>query len=177
MKTMRRVDPVYMGLAERLGECSTSILIIAFYGCLRPLSPVLILVRSNISAGSMCALTAVLCLMLIVSSSLLPPGRHVNHGLLRSITGSPVAPTQPIDFPPGSEQLWPDAPCALRFGRTGGMEGVLGRVWEFTDWNWQKSVFGDSDQGFGGALKQNAVSRVNSQLHAHVEPDLMLTAL
>lgn len=29
VKTMRRVDPVYMGLAEKLGEPRTSILIIA----------------------------------------------------------------------------------------------------------------------------------------------------
>lgn len=39
VKTMRRVDPVYMGLAERLGESSTSILIIALYGCLCPPRP------------------------------------------------------------------------------------------------------------------------------------------
>lgn len=39
VKTMRRVDPVYTSLAERLGESSISILITALYGCLRPLRP------------------------------------------------------------------------------------------------------------------------------------------
>lgn len=39
VKTMRRVDPVYMGLAERLGESSFSILILALYGCLHPPRP------------------------------------------------------------------------------------------------------------------------------------------
>lgn len=58
VKTMRRVDPVYMGLAEKLGKfLSLSILIIALFGrlCLPPLWLVLILVRSNLSGGSMCA--------------------------------------------------------------------------------------------------------------------------
>lgn len=61
----------------------------------------------------MCAFTVVLYLVLIVSSSALSPGRRVNHSLLRSITGSPVFPVQPIDFPSGSEQLWSNAVCVL----------------------------------------------------------------
>ncbi len=65
----------------------------------------------------MCAFAVVLYLVLIVSSSLLSPGRRVNHSLLRSITTSPVSPAQPIDFPPGSEQQWSNAALALRFGR------------------------------------------------------------
>lgn len=36
VKTMRRVDPVYLSLAERLGEFSCSILIIALYRGLHP---------------------------------------------------------------------------------------------------------------------------------------------
>lgn len=72
--------------------------------------------------------TVVLHLVLIVSSSLLSLERRVNHSLLRSITHSPVSPVQPIDFPLGSEQLWPSAVLALCFGRTGGMVGELGRV-------------------------------------------------
>lgn len=42
VKTMRRVDPVYMGLAERLGESSSSILIKSPQVFLIPLSSVLI---------------------------------------------------------------------------------------------------------------------------------------
>lgn len=42
VKTMRRVDPVYMGLAERLGESSSSILIKSPQVFLAPLSSVLI---------------------------------------------------------------------------------------------------------------------------------------
>lgn len=68
----------------------------------------------------MCAFTVVLYLVLIVSSSALSPGRRVNHSLLRSITGSPVFPVQPIDFPSGSEQLWSNAVCAWRTGAKGG---------------------------------------------------------
>lgn len=33
VKTMRRVDPVYMGLAERLGESSFSILTTVLHKC------------------------------------------------------------------------------------------------------------------------------------------------
>lgn len=117
VKTMRRVDPVYLSLAERLGESSCLILIIALYRGLHPPRPCPHF--SNTSDGSMHAFTAVL--VLIVSSLLFAPGRCVNHILLRTITGSSA---QPIDFPLSSEQLWSDAVWALCFGRTGGMEGV-----------------------------------------------------
>lgn len=64
VKTMRRVDPIYMSLAERLGEPSTQFLIIALYRYLCAVKLILIssvfsrpsaLRRSNISSGSMCA--------------------------------------------------------------------------------------------------------------------------
>ncbi len=119
VKTMRRVDPVYMSLAERLGESPTSILITALYGfVLRP-QPCPCLARSYISGGSMCAFAVVLHLMLIVSSSLHSLRRRVNHSLLRSISHSPVSPAQLIDFPPGSEQLGSKAVWALCFRRIG----------------------------------------------------------
>lgn len=124
VKTMRRVDPVYMSLAERLGESSTSNPIIAPYGCLcLPLPCPHFSEEQYIRC--MCALPVVLYLASIVSSLLQsPPGRRVNHSLLRSITCSHVSPAQPIDFPPGSEQLWSNA--VWRFGQTGGMGGYWG---------------------------------------------------
>lgn len=136
VKTMRRVDPVYMGLAERLGEPSFSILILALYGCLHPPRP-----RPHFSkeqyirwehACFRCG--SLFCFDRIIFTAL-SPGRRVNHLLLGSITGSPVSPAWPIDFPRGSEQLWSNAVWALCCRLTGGMEGVLGRVSEFTDWN------------------------------------------
>lgn len=102
VKTMRRVDPIYTSLAEKLGESSTSILIIALLlVSLAPSALSSFQKMSNISGGSMCAFTVALYLALIVSSSLHSLGRRVNHSLLRSITSSPVSPAQPIDFPLG----------------------------------------------------------------------------
>lgn len=48
-----------------------------------------------------------------------------------------------------------------------------GRVSEFTDWNWQKSVFCDIDQGFGELWNKMLWAGVNSQLHVHIEPDVI----
>jgi len=87
------------------------------------------------------------------SSSPRSLGRRVNHSLLRSITSSPVSPAQPIDFPLSSEQLWSNAVLGLVLWANWWNGGLLRMVWEIADWNWQKSVFGDSSQGFWGSFK------------------------
>lgn len=74
------------------------------------------------------AFAVVLHSVLMVSSSPLSPhGRRVNHILLRSITRSPASPVQPIDFPPGSEELWSDAVWAPCLRETDGVGGDSGK--------------------------------------------------
>lgn len=98
-----------------------------------PIGPILILATITISGGGMLAFAVVLHFVLMVSSSPLSPhGRRVNHIPLRSITRSPASPVQPIDFPPGSEELWSDAMWAPCLRETDGVRGILRRV---PDWN------------------------------------------
>lgn len=154
VKTMRRVDPVYMSLAERLGEPSTSDLIIALHGCLFPTQPCPHFSKRAIhQVGVRAFLPSFFTPRWLYHLLCFSLGRCVNHSLLRSIHSFPA---QCIDFPPGSVKRWScaDAVWALGDGWTGGMGGLQGEGgWEVTDWNWQKSVYGDSHQGFGATLR------------------------
>lgn len=124
VKTMRRVDPVYMSLAERLGESSTSNPIIAPYGCLcLPLPCPHFSEEQYIRC--MCALPVVLYLASIVSSLLQSSPGDVS--ITACSDQSPALMSllhSLLIFPPGSEQLWSNA--VWRFGQTGGMGGYWG---------------------------------------------------
>lgn len=86
VKTMRRVDPVYMGLAEKLGELSLWNLIITLPGW--SFSPsASVLTRSDISGGSIHTFVVVPYFDRIIFTALLPwetcqsPPAWINHRL------------------------------------------------------------------------------------------------
>lgn len=144
---MRRVDPVYMSLAERLGELCSLNLIIAAYWCHRGYALILL------SFFIWCWLYHLFCTPLGDASITACSDQSL--GLLFLQCRLLIL-------------LWSNAAMASRFRQTNRTEVYCWGFWGLTDWNWQKSLF-DSRQGFGDGLQNKMLlAEVNS-----IRPELV----